>query len=81
VRFFVCLDESSVPLLWGRLTPQRLCCFAIYGEIPSALAHEKEMHWGRRNFLGMLGLEMGDPRPSPGHLGKGFQPNVNHPEL
>jgi len=40
-------------------------------EIPSALAQEKEVQFGRKNFLDMLGSEMGDPGPFPGHLGKG----------
>jgi len=36
--------------------------------IPSALAQEKEVHWGRWNFLDMLGSEMGDSGLYPGHL-------------
>jgi len=37
------------------------------GEIPSALAQEKQMHFERRKSLGMWGSEMGD-------LGKGTHP-------
>jgi len=37
----------------------------IHGEIPSAYAQEKEVHFGGRNFLGMWGSEMGDPGPLP----------------
>jgi len=40
----------------------------IHGEIPSALALEKEVHCVRRNFLGMQGSEVGDPGPVRGYL-------------
>jgi len=43
-------------------------------EIPSAFGTEKEVHCRRRNFLGMLGSEMGDPGPLPGYMGKGTYP-------
>jgi len=41
----------------------------IHGEILSALAKEKEVHFGRRYFLAMWGPEKGDPGPLPGYLG------------
>jgi len=46
----------------------------IYGEIPSALSQEKKVHLGRKNFLGILVSQMGDPGPQSGHLGEGMHP-------
>jgi len=40
-----------------------------YGGVLSALAQEKEVHCGRRNFLGMLGSDIGDSGLYAGHVG------------
>jgi len=57
-------------LIWNSI--QYFDCTAVVGEISSALAQEKEVQLRRRNFLGMLGSEMGDP---------GHRPQVTLPEL